>query len=121
MATQRISTTDVHLIELEDGNVSVTFEIISHDRYMALMTDSNAEFVRKVTKSISGLKLIRDDVEVPASETLDAVLEHPGMTNWLYDEYGLFWRKKALTKPLKKLLDAGQGLVETPATPDLSA
>lgn len=115
MATQRITRTDVHLVELEDGNVSFTFEVLSHDQYTEAFALSNVELVRKVTKGVAGLKIIRDDVEVPPEQTLEALCEDPGLTNWVFEEYGVFWGKKARTKPSKKPPDAGQGSVSSNA------
>lgn len=113
MATIKISSTDVHLIETDDGNISITFRVISHEDFLANLSKNNAEMVRYVTQGISNLKIIKDDVEVPTEQTLDAVCTDPGLTNWLYDEYQVFWRKKALTKHSKPLPDDGQ--VATPA------
>lgn len=121
MATQRITRQDVHLVELEDGNVSFTFEVLSHDQYTDAFAMSNVELVRKVTKGIAGLKIIRDDVEVPSGEILEAICEDPGLTNWVFDEYGVFWGKKARTKPSKKPPDAGQVSASSNSSTDTSA
>jgi len=108
MATIKISTQDVHLIETVDGNISATFKVLSHDQFLDSLKKSNAEMVREVLISVSGLKLVVDDVEVTQNDTLQAILDDPGLTNWFFDEYQVFWGKKARITHSKPPPDTGQ-------------
>lgn len=115
MATVRVSSTDVHLIETDDGNISVTFEVLSHADYIQALADANnAEFVRRVLKNVSGLKLVKDDAVVEDERLLETLISTPSLVNWMFGEYQVFWQKKALTKPFAPLPDAGQASA-TPA------
>lgn len=105
--TQRISTTDVHLIECDDGNISVKFDIVSPKNYRELLGQPADIMLRRVVKDISGLTLFVNEQPVEESAVLDAVCDSATHANWLAVEYMDFMEKKAQMLLLQKQRDAG--------------
>lgn len=107
MATMKISTKDVHLIERDDGNISVTFNIVSPKEYRELLAQPADIMLEHVVKDIAGLTLFVDEQPIETNAVLDAICSSSTYANWLAVEYMDFMEKKAQMLLSKKQRDAG--------------
>ncbi len=105
-----ISSTDTHTFDVDEGKISVVFEVITPDEYAEITAGLNGfkaecEFLRRVLREVNGVAILKDGVSVDAKE---AMINSPQHMVRLMAEYFLFWQKKMLTKTLKTPPDSGQ-------------